>query len=506
VELASCVESADLISEVVWESFDFHNTEANFDEIKTQLEDIQGQIEGLNNTIKDMADKMNIDFTKLSAYISSIALNKQIAYVQTAMGGGSYNQLMFYPNVAARYQADSTNPQNKADMQDLKLHAHGFASNIYNDMSPASMTNVINNMNQLLCPTVGSGENALKDYAKTLLDECKGKVNDSATAMRTYLMLESYFLKVVNYQFQAATVMVNACNMIDHNGQHSYAATFWNSEMGRIIPAEVDVFLSTVDYMVANLSEYRDTNRFVHDMDYVYYGIAPDNMFFHVLARSRFLANMLYEASGSPRPIICGSIMVPHIYNTNASNPDKPDPLNIKIGPSLVQSKGTKYSSIIPYTCWDAANTCYPDNNWDFHNFGTAASDTTWSGTPQTIQVMSSSSTSPWPHSVDISWAITPLYYNPADPSQTSTTRTADCSFQFAYCYENWQWGFMLLSNTSRMSQLPSPFDLNHYEPTFGHSFPAVPFCGWSEKYNSSSQNLLQTIKLISLRPTIIQG
>ncbi|MBK6962803.1 MAG: hypothetical protein IPH20_02440 [Bacteroidales bacterium] len=477
-------EGAEFIGEVVWEAFDYLHTEAKFDEIEDQLDDIQDQIEVLNSTIEHLADEMNIDFAKLSSYISSTALNEQIAFVQTAMGGGTYNQLMFYPNVAARYQADSTNIQNQLDMKDLKLHAHGFASNIYNDMSPASMTNVINNMNQLLCPTVGSGDNALTGYAKTILDECKGRVNDSDTAMQVYLMLESYFLKVVNYQFQAATVMVNACNMLDNDGQHGYAATFWDSEMGRIIPEEVDVFLSTVDYLVVNLSEYRNEDRFVNDMQYVSYGIAPDNMFFHVLARSRFLANMLYEASGNPRPVICGSVMVPHIYNVDASRSDMQDPVTVNIGSSTITSEATKYATMIPYTYWDTDQTCHPDNNWDFYNFGTSASDTTWACTPQTIQIVSNSSTSPWPHSLDISWAITPLYYNPSDPTQTSTTRTAECSFQFAYFYTNWQWGYMLLSNTSKMNKLPSPFDLKHYHKYFEKNFPAVPFCGWAHTYD----------------------
>lgn len=477
-------EGTEFLGEVVWEAFDYIHTEAKFDEIEDQLDDIQDQIEVLNTTIEHLADQMNIDFAKLSSYISSTALNEQIAFVQTAMGGGTYNQLMFYPNVAARYQADSTNIQNQLDMKDLKLHAHGFASNIYNDMSPASMTNVINNMNQLLCPTVGNGDNALTGYAKTILDECIGKVNDSATAMQAYLMLESYFLKVVNYQFQAATVMINACNMLDHNGQHSYAATFWDSEMGRIIPEEVDVFLSTVDYMVANLSEYRNEDRFVNDMQYVCYGIAPDKMFFHVLARSRFLANMMYEASGNPRPVICGSVMVPHIYNTDASNPEKPNPVTVNIGSSTIKSDGIKYASMIPYTYWDTDQTCHPDYNWDFYNFGTSASDTIWTCTPQTLQIVAGSSTLPWPHSADITWKITPLYYNPSDPSQTSTTRTADCNFQFAYFYANWQWGTMLLSNTSKMIKLPSPFDLQHYHDNFEKDFPAVPFCGWGHTYN----------------------
>lgn len=499
-------ESISLVGEVVWEAFDYLHTEAKFDEIEDQLDGIQDQIEVLNQTIENLADEMNMDFAKLSSYISSTALNEQIAYVQTAMGGGTYNQLMFYPNVAARYQADSTNAQNQSDMKDLKLHAHGFASNIYNDMSPASMTNVINNMNQLLCPTVGNGDNALTGYAKTLLDECKGKVNDSASAMQAYLMLESYFLKVVNYQFQAATVMVNACNMLDHDGQHGYAATFWDSEMGRIIPEEVDVFLSTVDYMVANLSEYRSNDRFVHDMDYVSYGIAPDYMFFHVLARSRFLANMLYEASGASHHVICGSVMVPHIYNADATNPEKPNPVTVKIGSSEITSEGTKLASIIPYTYWDTDKTCHPDNNWDFYNFGTSATDTTWTCSPQPIQFVAGSSASPWPHSVDISWAITPLYYNPSDPSKFSTTRTADCSFQFAYFYENWQWGYMLLSNTAKMTKLPSPFDLNSYHDHFAYDFPAVPFCGWGRANSAGKQHFVADDKIIFTQPDDYTG
>jgi hypothetical protein len=149
---------------------------------------------------------------------------------------------------------------------------------------------------------------------------------------------------------------------------------------------------------------------------------------------------------------------------------------------------------MIPYTYWDIHNTCHPDNKWNFYNFGTSEADTTWTCTPQPVQIVSNSSTSPWPHSVDISWATTPLYYNPSDPSQTSTTRTADCSYQFAYFFGKWQWGYMLLSNTSKLSKLPSPFFLYHYQPNiYGHISSGVPFCGrttWNQ--NQEALNFIQ--------------
>lgn len=85
---------------------------------------------------------------------------------------------------------------------------------------------------------------------------------------------------------------------------------------------------------------------------------------------------------------------------------------------------------------------------------------------------------SPWPHSVDIKGSTTPLYYNLEDITKTSPTRTAECTFQFGYFSANWQWGYLLLSNTEQMTNLPSPFNINHYLSSFDNSEFAIPFAG----------------------------
>ncbi|NTW23434.1 MAG: hypothetical protein HGA37_01940 [Lentimicrobium sp.] len=461
-------EGAHFIGELVWEAYDYHHTEANFKDIEDQLDDITGQIAELNANIISLARVMAVDFNKLNAHISTQALNDQIAYVETAMGDATSDELMWYSEVATRYQADTSNPQNKKDMEDLKLYAPLYAFRTYHSTESNSMPNVISEMHQLLLPTLGN-DNALGSYTKTVIDECTGKVTDTTSAMNAYLLIENYFLTVVNYQFQAATVMVNAANMVDNGGEHGYASTFWNNTMREVIPAEVGVFLSSVEYMVANLSEYRNSKRFIHDMKYAEAGLAPDLVFLHVLARAQFVANLLYDASGISYPRISGHIMVPNRYTTDGSGPDIPNELTITIGSVQIKSAGTKYESMIPYTRWSSEKTCHPANHWDLYRFTTVDPDTSWDGTPQIVKVVASGSNLPWPHSpdVEIKGTVTPLYYNLKDPSQRSPTRTEECSFQFGYFSANWQWGYMLLSNTKLQSKLHDDFNAANYDDRF---------------------------------------
>jgi hypothetical protein len=91
--------------------------------------------------------------------------------------------------------------------------------------------------------------------------------------------------------------------------------------------------------------------------------------------------------------------------------------------------------------------------------------------------VVTNGPNSPWPHSGDIKGNVTPLFYNPADPSKTSTTKTDECNFQFAYLSASWQWGYLLLSNSSLQTTLPGEFNLNHFtDYEVKDAPPSVPF------------------------------
>jgi hypothetical protein len=434
-------EGASLIGKVVWEAYDYHHTESRFDSIDDQLTEMQAQITDLNNTMQSMSNSLNISFAEIETLIYTQDLISQIGHVQTAMDSALCSGLMWYPRTARLYQSDTN--LYKTEMENLKEEAPDWARNIYiNKDAENYMPSVIGQIQKNICPPLGDqGNNALNAYTRSLILLCQGKVTDSASAMNAYLLLESYFLTIINYQFQAATVFVNAANFIDPTGMD--ASDFWQAHMVVVIPGEVAVFLENVDYLAANLSEYRTQQRFEHDMQYADAGLAPDNMFYNVFARSQFLANLLNYSLGLTPSIVSGHIMVPDHYGPNGNF--SPDILSVKVGSKYLNSTSKKHPSVIPYTYWATGHVCTPDHQWRTYRLTSPYAD--WATGPQTVTV-DGTGDSPWTHYGNITGTVTPLYYNPRNPQQHSATKTDLCTVPFGYFAANWQWGYLYLTNS----------------------------------------------------------
>ncbi|MEI6748913.1 MAG: hypothetical protein WCM93_07110 [Bacteroidota bacterium] len=440
-------EGAHLIGEVVWEAYDYLHTESRFDEIDDQLIEMEGQITELTKTMNDMGNSLQISIHDLTSYIHTNDLTEQIEYVQSVMDSSTQGGLRFYSKTARLYMADTNNAVMRYQMQLLKDHTDEWANGIYYKSNTSYMPDVIDAMKHELCPLLGdSTDNALSAYATTLIDLCQGKVTDSLSAMSAYLLLESYFLTVINYQFQGAAVYVNAANFIDTTGY--LASSFWETHVVGNIHAEVQVFLENVDYLAANLSEYRTQQKFEHDMQYSASGLAPDNLFYNVYARSQFLANLLNYSLGLTPSIVSGHIMVPDHYGPNGAL--APDALSVNVGSKPLISTSKKQASVIPYTWWATNYVCTPDNHW--RTYRLTSSDTVWATGPQTVTVAETGQDSPWTHYVPITGTVTTLYYNPANPQQHSATKTDLCTVQFGYFAANWQWGYLYLTNSPRSS------------------------------------------------------
>ena len=476
------------VGKTLWEIYDYEHTEHEFAEINQGLTDLTSQIAILNNTINNMGQHLNIQIDNLTAFISSGDLNIQIGYVKTAMEAGTEDQFMYYPNTGAAWEADSLNPARIAQMNILKGYVHTYANNVYHNQTSNSMINIIEAMNEDLCPTLGTGNNALLAYAKTVVSLTNGKIHDSTDAMNAYLLLESYFLTVVNYQLQAATVMANACNLLDSTGILGYDTAFWNNDVIPQLKMEVGVFFSAVDYMVANMGDYRNQARFVSDMQYANAGLAPDNIFIHVLARSQFVANLLYDALGLPYPVMCGHILTPYNYGNNPTGS-----LAVTIGSRTISALPDQVLSQFPYTYWDNT-TCHPDQTWNSYRFGNLGiPDPGWLTGKQTLVISNASGQTPWVHYGPITGSITPLYYNPRNPNQTSPIQTAECTIEFACFTANWQWGYLLLSNSSMVSGWKKttdagPFDFETFNSSLVGSVLVVPFAASGKGHGLSLQ------------------
>jgi hypothetical protein len=468
-------EALSTIGEVLWEAYDYHKTECNFKEVMDQLNGIQNQLETIDGDIKNSLDVFNLKIEEFKEFFQSQELGKQFDAVDVAMDSTLMDGLLHMVNIAKAYQADTGNIVKKANMQALQTRLPKIAAIKILGKGDGSMPYAIQQMNSMICPATDDGTNALKSYANTVIQKCQGQVNDTTSAMNAYLLLEGYFLKVVNYQLQAAIVYANYCNVLDPSGNS--ASDFLTGNVTRIIPSEVRQFLNAVDYLAVNLTEYRKDSQYLHDMQYAGYGIAPDIIFHHVYARSQFLANLIYGISNAKYSIINGHIIVPNRYNPDGNGTtDYPNPLSVKIGSETALSSDTIFKSQIPYTYWQKG-VSYPDNHWNSYRLRSAVNSSDWSTSPITIEILAKDSITPWFHTAkSLHGSITALYYNPSDTRQHSTTKTESCYFQFGYFTGSWYWGHLdLINNNCKLAGPKSPnnifpdcyFDLHHYDDRY---------------------------------------
>ena len=458
------------IGHILWEAYDYMHTEALFAEVNNKLDEIQLQITDLDAKMTSLLTDLKISNLQLESEVASKSIEAAMTAIGTAMDSSSVEGFMYYPVIARWYKTDSV--QWKSTMMDARDYIPTYASKIYHDNSASSIKSQINAMHDGLCVSLTDAD-ALKCYAKALLASCQGKIIDSASAMSAYLYLESYFLKVVNSQFQAATIYMNAASYLDPDNSKHYAEIYWNNSFSGIIKSETDHFLDIVDYMAVNLAEYRTQDRFLYDMQYADAGLAPDNVFKHALARGQFMANRLKGVAGVPVPRISGHIFIPSVYSGSGAN--SPSSVSVKIGSSVVTASCSNFTSQIPYTYWkpnsDNVPTCYPGNTWSVYRFSTSATDTIWPCTPQPMQVITNGTEQPWTHCADITGTITPKYYNPGNPQKISNIRTDSCTVQFAYFSACWQGGNLLPANSQSLKKLPDFFELSHYDEGYSDVF-----------------------------------
>ncbi|MDF1547735.1 MAG: hypothetical protein P1P88_07920 [Bacteroidales bacterium] len=477
------------IGGLIFEIYDYFHTEARFDEIDDKLNDIEKQIDELEDKMDQLEkeiDNINQNINDLATTDETIAIDGITSDIEIAYGDLNIDGFMFYSTMAKAYQENPTNQSNIDQMAYLKSYIPTYVHKIYPGDPGSSMANLNHKIYTYLCAGVLTDHNALHAYAKTLVVKSEGQLIDSTRAMNTYLYLESYFLKIVNYQFQAATIYMNAAHFLDSTRTLGFEKQYWKS-FSKDITEEIEYFQQMVDYLTVNMAEYRDKQRFVNDMQYANVGLAPDHIFNSVYARSQFVANMLYSALGIKPPVVSGHILIPARYTTDgsASSPS----FNLSIGASnIVATASNPIYSMIPYTYWQN-QTCHPDNKWVVYRFSTDT-NIVWPDVTQDIKVLSP----PWPSNGIAKGSVTALYYNPRNPSQTSKVKTDSCTFQFGYFSANWQWGYLYLSQNAdndawgRNSTYlyTKHYNRQIYDYPGVYFWPTVPLGGNTSKQHSS--------------------
>ena len=78
-----------------------------------------------------------------------------------------------------------------------------------------------------------------------------------------------------------------------------------------LLEDEMDKYLDTVNYLVVNLVDYRNADTYSRDMAYYDQGLAADNIYLNVLARSRFFCAHIMEIYEDDFGLY-GAIVIPY--------------------------------------------------------------------------------------------------------------------------------------------------------------------------------------------------
>ena len=445
---------------------EYKEKQHKFQEIDDQFNELDRQLVNLSGQINNMNTVLNIATTQIANLITSGELNTQVTNIKSKWeAGGSINGFMWYSDVAAKWEKDSTNTVNITQMNSAAANVSYYTGKVfYSATDPGGMINVINAMNEVICPTVITPDstNALYWCANLIVQEvtAKTQITTEAQAMAAYCGLEAYFLQVLNYQAKAAIMYTNVCNVVDSTGALGYAKAFWDDIYVPAIKEETRVFLQAADYLVLNLNDYRTHERFAHEMGYFNYGLAPDIIWRNALARAQFVANEIYDGLGLDYPVMCGTIITPKNYNINQAV--NQITLTFKVArPATITLTANAKESQIPYTYWTDGNpaTINSDNHWNVYKMGTMGQPDPW-WTSGSVTINGTGFDYPWKHTWEMTGNVNVWWFNPMNPLDSTATPTSTNTMQFAYFSANWGWGYFYLSDYSQ----PNVFSGVHYE------------------------------------------
>ncbi|MCX6277313.1 MAG: hypothetical protein NT004_04350 [Bacteroidetes bacterium] len=458
----------------LWDVYVYEHTEHQFAKIDDELDNISSQIASLTTQVNQYGNAILGELNLMTTLLSNENIKPSLEDINNFWMDfpGSWSNFMAFQNASAAYERNPQNPDSIATMQQAQSNVKTWATlqnskTIWTDL--ANISGLIN-----LSGNIG----ILSQFSSTLCAKAKGSIIDSAMAMNYYMILEGYFLNLLNYQSNAETMIMNIDNVLDTTG--ATATNDYNTKFAPKIQSEVSAFLYAVDYLVANISDYRTTDRFNSDMNYRNTGLAPDNVFINALARSQFVANMIYEGLGLPFPVMCGYVLTPLNY-TNGNSPIVNDiSINFSNYGNMVTktTTATRYTSQIPYTYWTSGNPakCGADNTWNVYrigNVGTSDGVTWHTGKIQATISDNNNFYTPWAHTAPIQGFVQTYFYNPANPSEanTSTSATATNTFQFGWFSANWQWGYLFMSDFNQAGwQHTDNFAVYQYNSNIGVS------------------------------------
>ncbi len=442
---------------------DYSKVSSDIETIKTKISDvvskikqIDDEIEHIVNELRDIENQLKIDVKEFEALLQyNSLLAEQMAIDNLFDIEDEYSGFMYFihraDSIANHYTLDPITRRLK--MKELAGEFKHYATSAHDDAVNISITNISG--------ALGNAQGAgTYNLMSTIMDIMLLKTGNKPTpedALMYYSYIEKIYLHATQHMLKGLILKGNFLTWKENNPTKffNYKKNTFNPKIKAQNQLLLDVSSRMVMYLTKiKYSQYKD------DMVYVDYGLAPDNEFIDILARSSFTASVLQNDGDTLHPIIGGIIYTPYFYNNNGKGPSKDEIISINCqvdGSSGVNSGLTLQcnsqnitKSIIPYTKWTAKDqicTASPDNQWLFYNGNYETSNT--GGLPEKTSVTILSP--PWINNSDISIELKMMWYNPQNPdSETATTtKQGDNTMQFGFFAARWLWGYQALNQGS---------------------------------------------------------
>lgn len=434
------------------------------EEINNNLNGLHAEDSILLTDVAALSNLMHYNTEEIINQINNTSANSYITEVITAMGNGDQLGLRWFSQAAVNFKNHIPGYDSSYLVNEVAPAAQNFYSNYSASASPEQAFFGLSNL--IGDPSIPGDSSSLVTFSKLLIGQfaSNGQTNVNPI-LDTYLFLEYYYLVLFNYQMQAATVWMNVlkANKADTNE----ANIWWQSSAVPAILNGSKMFITATEYLVSNLAEYRNQARWTSDMKYSGLWMSPNTDIFNTLARAQFQVKRLTMGLNPNAPVIYGAIMVPQNYCSSAPK------IQVAASSYTLPLTSNTCQGRIPYAKWNG-NTCVPDNHWTFYNYGIGNN---LACQPWNINIIPT-----WPHSNNGNGygTITPLWYNPRNPQQTSYFKTDSCSLQFAFFSLSWQWGVMFSDyvNTSNGSAINNNLYINGMS---GYGSNYCSLCGETE-------------------------
>lgn len=463
---------------------EYKKIQNDINQVKADIAKIENEIKDLIKEIKDdfdiEVDELELDGefslidqegAAMDALYGSSALNGSINYFSTKI-----NDILNDPTIDSIVAKDSLSSIKKR-----------FIDHFATDANIGNVQKIINTIQT----DIGVGEATDVLNKTTDLYILKNPNPDSATALRYYAYIEKRLLKAFHHQIKGLVINSNIINAV---GTDADLELFQN-DFKKVIQTELQL-LKDVAYRLVINSTSLNAKQYGIDMNYVNYGIAPDNEFINLLARMAFTCSLIEGDGDSLNNAFAGVVYTPNYYYKGG----KAYTNDITLKGSVVFGDGGQdnfyemevnpansiVESQIPYTKWTTSDTLLeasPDNGWIFYycEVPTQSQFDLNGKYTNILRFDEALSDEPWVHNIGNSdnFEITGevWWYDPNDPDMNTATptKTKQNIMPFGFFSMRWLWGHQALSQSVVNNQMSlAPIDGNLVFP-FGTADPNNP-------------------------------